>query len=413
MKTSSEIERVHLVLLSGAEIGRIHHKGDVSRLILSEDYWNSPHRNVLGLWFEDNPGASPKAALRLPIWFSNLLPEGNLRTWLANERGVNKRREIEVLLQLGRDLPGAVEVVEDGGSGELGKANLVVPEALPQSVQDNRWKFSLAGVGLKFSMLLDGGRLTMPASDAVGDWIVKLPDAVHRDVPLNEFTMMSLAGAVGIDVPAIRMVGKSELAGVPASAWLSNETEAYAVSRFDRTANGGRIHIEDFAQVRGFYPDDKYVGAFDTVAALVYRNRQSNELQEFVRRLTLNLLIGNGDAHLKNWSLIYRDGRRPALAPAYDLVCTACYVKVPDREDFGLKLSGTKVMERIDIRSFERLQDRLNAHNVEVAATVHETVTRFHSAWSDLSNTRVGASVFGGWISQNLPAVAARLGNRI
>ncbi len=100
---------------------------------------------------------------------------------------------------------------------------------------------------------------------------------------------------------------------------------AYAVRRFDLDPQRRTIHIEDLAQVRGFYPNRKYHGSFETVGALVYRQHDPEALREFTRRLTFNVLIGNGDAHLKNWSLIYHDRRNHTLAPAYDLVATFVY----------------------------------------------------------------------------------------
>lgn len=68
------------------------------------------------------------------------------------------------------------------------------------------WSFSLAGVALKFSMLAQGDRLTIPAFGEGGDWIVKLPDSRYPEVPRNELAMMTLAKAVGIDVPEVRLV---------------------------------------------------------------------------------------------------------------------------------------------------------------------------------------------------------------
>lgn len=135
---------------------------------------------------------------------------------------------------------------------------------------------------------------------------MKLPDVRYADVPTNEFATMKLARAVGIDVPDVVLVHRDELPALPAHAWPCSEELAFAIARFDRAPDGQRIHIEDLAQVRGFYDHAKYTGSFETVGALIYRNRDVDSLREFVRRLTFNVLVGNGDAHLKNWSLIPR-----------------------------------------------------------------------------------------------------------
>ncbi|MBW4815816.1 HipA N-terminal domain-containing protein [Rhodococcus qingshengii] len=76
-------ERFHGVNLNGNRVGVLHHIGDVCRFVFVEEYWEDPSREVLGLWFEDKPNSSLKSSLRLPFWFSNLLPEGPLRKWIA------------------------------------------------------------------------------------------------------------------------------------------------------------------------------------------------------------------------------------------------------------------------------------------------------------------------------------------
>ncbi|NKQ53544.1 type II toxin-antitoxin system HipA family toxin [Amycolatopsis sp. K13G38] len=377
------IEAAHAVWLNGRRIGTILQRGDVARFLFVEYYWDDPTREVLGLWFEDDPRRSPQAALRLPAWFSNLLPEGALRQWIARDQGVSADRELQLLLRIGRDLPGAVQVIpaDEGDPVQPELLGEVIPDTSTTSPKAGQLKFSLAGVGLKFSLLKKGERLTIPAGDAVGDWIVKFPDPHYRDVPANEFATMSLAGRVGITIPEVNLVHRDELPPLDRIVWPGSETQAYAVARFDRGPGGQRIHIEDFAQVRGFYADDKYSGSFETVAALVYRNRDRTALQEFVRRLTFNLLVGNGDAHLKNWSLIYADGRVPTLSPAYDLVSTGPYFPENTPDDFGLKFGGTKVAERIGRGAFQKLQQRLGVTSADVLDIVDQTIERFTTAW--------------------------------
>jgi serine/threonine-protein kinase HipA len=279
--------------------------------------------------------------------------------------------------------------------------------AAPKVDRSARWKFSLAGVGLKFSLLKQNERLTIPASDELGDWIVKLPDARYTDVPTNEFATMTLARAIGIDVPEVALVHRDELPVLPARAWPNSERLAFAIARFDRIPGGQRIHIEDLAQVRGFYDNAKYTGSFETVGALIYRNRDGNSLREFVRRLTFCVLIGNGDAHLKNWSLIYRDGRVPTLSPAYDLVSTAPYASLDQPDDFGLSFGGTKVMDRISRSAFRHFQHKLSLCATDVLDIVDETVARFEMAWPE---ARPNFPTFvHQWIEGRRSAVIARL----
>jgi serine/threonine-protein kinase HipA len=320
--------------------------------------------------------------MRLPPWFSNLLPEGVLRQWIADERGVPASREMELLAQVGHDLPGAVRVLTEGEApSDQGwdPASHVLNGTSSPTVPE--WRFSLAGVGLKFSMLTTDDRLSIPAYGQLGDTIVKCPDRIYAEVPRNEFTMMSLAKAVGIDVPDVRLVHRDELGSLPSIVWPEAEKWAYAIQRFDRDEERRPIHIEDFAQVRNFYPEQKYNGNFETLASLIYRGQDLRALQEFARRLAFIVLIENGDSHLKNWSLIYNDPRIPTLSPAYDLVATSGYRVDSRPENLALKLGGSRRFERVNLVSFKILQKRLGAVDAELPDVVTQLIKDVVAEW--------------------------------
>ncbi|WP_433869626.1 type II toxin-antitoxin system HipA family toxin [Saccharopolyspora sp. CA-218241] len=373
-------ETRHGVWLGERRVGTLNQRGDHTWFGFTEEYREDPQRPVLGLVFEEDPDRRHSSSLRVPPWFSNLLPEGPQRRWIAAGRGVSVDREMELLAQVGHDLPGAVRVLAEDAVPEQWDPSADVPDPYRGVAEQERWRFSLAGVGLKFSMVSEGDRLTLPAHGEGGDWIVKLPDRVYPDVPRNEFAMMSLARAVGIDVPEIRLVHRSKLDRLPEKVW-PNEEWAYAVERFDRADGGRRIHIEDLAQVRDFYPDGKYRGNYETAASLLYRRHDLGSLLEFVRRLVFSIMISNGDAHLKNWSLIYRDGRSPSISPAYDLVCTAPY-RDDGPEDLALRLGGgERAFDRIGLRAFARLAERLRVAPEGVTEVVVETVDAVVAEW--------------------------------
>lgn len=378
------------VWIGDRRAGTIQRVGDRTRFSLDLDYREDAARPVLGLVFEDRPERVHVATVRVAPWFSNLLPEGRLREWIAEDRGVNRQREMELLAQVGHDLPGAVRVLPEG---EVPIEFVWADEPdtyavkLPDDFHRLGVRFSLAGVAMKFSMLLRHDRLTIPGHGEGGDWIVKLPDSQFRDVPLNEFAMMSLARAVGINVPEIMLVPRERVDHrLPASVWPEHEEFAYAIRRFDRDEHRGRVHIEDLAQVRNVYPEQKYKGNFETVANLIYRGRDKESLLEFIRRLTFSVLISNGDYHLKNWSLIYSNGRVPALAPAYDLVSTAHYFAGQRIEDLGLKFGGSKDFHRVSLRTFRRLQDRLGVRDIDLAECAAATVERTLAEWPRNAN---------------------------
>jgi serine/threonine-protein kinase HipA len=139
------------------------------------------------------------------------------------------------------------------------------------------------------------------------------------------------------------------------------------------------------AQVRDFYPGEKYQGSFETLAALVYRGRDLPSLLEFTRRLAFNVLISNGDAHLKDWSLIYRDRRIPTLAPAYDLVATSVYRPADFPEDMGLRFCRSKRFERITPVCFSALARKLDV-SASLVDQVSAVVERVVAAWPEVSD---------------------------
>ncbi|MEU2040638.1 type II toxin-antitoxin system HipA family toxin [Nocardia niwae] len=377
----------HAVWLHDQRIGWLYCHDNYTWFEFTDEYLADAERPVLGLRFEERPRARFAANLRLPQWFSNLLPEGVMREWIAAERDVAPEREMELLARVGHDLPGAVRVlpaefhtVPDVAA--VLETAAVSPDPLVREHQP--WKFSLAGVGLKFSMLRDGKRFTCTATGEGGDWILKLPDTRFSDVPRNEYAMMRFADAIGIDVPKVALVHRDEIDGVPAGVWPSGEEYAYAVERFDRDTNRRLVHIEDFAQVRAVYPVNKYEGNFETVASLAYRGRDTAALHEFVRRLVFFVLIGNGDAHLKNWSLIYRDKRVPTLSPAYDIMSTEAYGVGDGPEDLGLKFAGNKRFDSVRVYHFDRLARKLRCPE-NLSATAMETIDRVRDHWPSVA----------------------------
>ena len=212
--------------------------------------------------------------------------------------------------------------------------------------------------------------LTLPVNGVGGDWIVKLPSPRFEAVPQNEYAMMTLARAVGIDVPDVQLVATNDIGRLP-QGLPEAFGQSLAVRRFDRPRAGERVHIEDFAQIFGVYPEDKYRKAsYGSIARVLWLETGEEGVTEYTRRLVFNVLIGNADAHLKNWSLIYPDGRAPKLAPAYDLVSTAPYIP-GDR--LALSLSGTKDFAQIDLERFRRFAEKAGLPVRLVLQTARDT----------------------------------------
>lgn len=370
------------VNLHGAPIGTLTRvAGDRSLFAFNEAYIGDPARPTLSLSFKDAFGALrtdlPPVQTRLPPFFSNLLPEGPLRRYLAERAGVHPEREFFLLWALGRDLPGAITVAP--ADGEAWPPEALAPRGDGPSVRDGMLRFSLAGVQLKFSAVQGArGGLTVPASGAGGDVIVKLPSPEFAGIPENEYSMMHLASRLGMDVPRIDLVDIDRVAGLPERA-RRLPGKAFVIERFDRRPDGTRLHIEDFAQVFGVYPDDKYKKAsMRSIARVLAAEGSDADIREFIRRLTFNTLIGNGDMHLKNWSLIYRDGRAASLAPAYDFVSTIAYIP-GDR--FALNYSRTKAFAGLDDDELAHLSAKAALPRKLVTDTAREMAADFTALW--------------------------------
>ena len=176
-------------------------------------------------------------------------------------------------------------------------------------------------------------------------------------VPLNEYTAMSLAAMAGIDIPEIKLVDLDKLDNLP-QINLPDEQQAFAIKRFDRSDNE-RIHMEDFAQILVKYPHEKYGSAsYEQIGKVTYTYSGDGlaDVQQLARRLLVNILLANGDAHLKNWSLLYQDQVTPRLSPAYDIVTTKVYIK--DETKYALNLGKTKEWYAVTVGNFQAWADR-------------------------------------------------------
>lgn len=375
------------IRLYGEPIGTLTHMGgDKTLFAFTDTYIENGDRSVLGLGFKDQSGElitdfRPYGTQVMPF-FSNLLPEGHMRTYLAERAGVNPVREFFLLWALGQDLPGAITVTPaDGEYWPPGSEH----DLEAQSDQDKKsrqkpLRFSLAGVQIKFSAVDHAsGGLTIPINGMGGSWIVKLPSSGFEGMPENEFSMMSLARSVGINVPAIKLVDVESIENLP-SGISGIGKQAFAIERFDRLSDGSPVHIEDFAQIFGVYPKDKYGKASMRNIALVLAAEGSVEdIAEFIRRLTFNTLIGNADMHLKNWSVIYLDRRTATLAPAYDFVSTITYLQ---DDSAALKISRTKKFSEFSVDELSHLAAKARLPEKLVLDTARETVDLFQNYWN-------------------------------
>ena len=403
------------VLLYGEPIGTLTRiEGDRTLFAFNDGYIADRNRPVLGLGFKNRHGElltdfRPYQTRVMPF-FSNLLPEDRLRAYLAGRAGVNPEREFFLLWALGNDLPGAITVRAADGEEWPPDAEESPDEDAVRERDEKALRFSLAGVQLKFSALEStGDGLTIPARGIGGSWIVKLPSIRYEGVPENEFSMMTLARKLGMNVPALDLVNVKDIGGLPTDV-ATTDGKALAIERFDRSRDGRRVHAEDFAQIFGVYPKDKYKKAsMVNIANVIATESDDADIREFVRRLVFNTLIGNADMHIKNWSVLYPDKRTARLAPAYDFVSTIPYI--PDSES-ALTFSRTRRFDGFDEDELAHFANRAKLAKALVLDTARETVELFHQHWNEEKNNLPLYADVVSTIEQHLETVPIAHSNR-
>lgn len=376
--------------------------------LFEEEYVESPRCPTLSLSYRTASGSLATDlrgyAGRLPPFFANLLPEGALRELLAKWAEVKPTDEFNLLRVLGADLPGAVTVVAASVLLDVGPGHPARP--VGEEPDGGPMRFSLAGVQLKLSAVLktDGG-LTVPAAGIGGDWIVKLP-AIRMGmeaVPENEFAMMSLAREIGISVPEVALVTLDRISGLPVEMreWAGN---ALAVRRFDRPGQGRRLHMEDFAQVFGKFPERKYEGhGYANIASVLADTAGGEAAMDLVRRVVFSALTGNGDMHLKNWAVLYEDSVNPTLSPAYDLVSTIPYIK---GEGLALGFGGSRSFLGLDDSRIRRFADAARLPFSGVMSECRSTVERTLEAWRNHEHRGVLPGLIDEVIEMHMESVA-------
>ncbi|MBB3119794.1 type II toxin-antitoxin system HipA family toxin [Pseudoduganella violacea] len=371
MSTAIRYLRMFLHSPDGAKnlIGYLSQYGDILRVSFSDDYVNNAARPTLSLSYLGASEATTRAILsaprdirlarsdgKWPAYFQNLLPEGHNRDRLAAQRGCSPDDEFELLAAAGHDLMGAIEV-EPVPSAEgipdtvrhwhaaLG-LDVLEPGFVEFPVEDAS---ALPGVITKFSAVREGRRYVVKRHGAAGSYILKLPTTRHPDLVANEFMGFQLCKSVGLNCANASVISRDD-AELPENVPFEN---ILAVERFDRGPGGRRIHMEEFAQVLGYEPKHKYGKGlqkdFSDMLRIIDQlsTRPAQDVQEFVNRFVTFILMGNADAHLKNWALRYPDGIHPELAPLYDPVCITAFFDGASEQDYGLNRAIDKTVRAL------------------------------------------------------------------
>jgi serine/threonine-protein kinase HipA len=241
--------------------------------------------------------------------------------------------------------------------------------------QEMAGRMSISGVQPKLSMSRQGSRL-VPVTDG-GQFILKPQTERFPLLPQNENLCMIIAERIGIDVPPHGLFD------------LRDGSPAYIVRRFDRTPDGQKRRCEDFLQILG--EDDKYSGSVERIGKKIRElsSVPGLDAQLFFEQVLLNFLLGNGDAHLKNFSLLEAEDGGLRLSPAYDLVCSKAVI--PKETDFAITLNGKT--DKIARRDFEKFSEAMKIPP-KVVADIFERFDQGHPMMSDeISRSRLSAEL--------------------
>lgn len=369
---------------------------------VAEDYLRDANRPILSLGWYD-PAADDrtrdrlasrrdKIALRgaLPPWFDGLLPEGALRELVLAEMGPGDHDRFDVLTRLGADLPGAVLVVpETPAPASAGPLELESVRGFKLPRPEGVIKFSLAGIQLKFTANREGESLTLPGSGDTGRCIIKVASERYPGLPEAEHAAMTLAAMIGVDTAPCRLMPRDAVTGVP-DELLAHGEQVLVVDRFDRGPDGERIHIEDAGQVLGATGERKYTMAnTETVINMVSRfsSDRRADIIEAVRRVVADVLLGNGDNHLKNWSFRFPAPREVRLSPAYDIVPTVLFIP---NDQLALRFVKTHRFETVNLHRFERVADFLEVDRKWITREVVRIVEQALDLWPAVARDLLG-----------------------
>ena len=249
---------------------------------------------------------------KCPITYKNLSSENGVL-----KRPLSERYSLEGLHRFSPKL------------NKLADLNLSAEEMRQQAVTRSI-KMSVQGVQAKLSAVLNLSQCSLEIVDIGGRYILKPQSEIYANLPENEDLTMKLAALVKIETPFHGMI------------YSKDGSLTYFIKRFDRITSKQKLALEDFSQLLGRNRDSKYKGSMEQIADIldVHCTFPLVEKAKLFDRVVFSFLIGNEDMHLKNYSLIKRDGK-VELSPAYDFVNTT--LAIPNtKEELALPLNGKK-----------------------------------------------------------------------
>ena len=349
------------VYLNGVKAGRLDDENGRMSFSYSEMFLVDGGREPLSHSLPLRSAAFTHAEIE--PFLSNLLPDDIIRTRLADILKIPRENTFELLRAIGGDCAGAISFFTSGtrpdspaeakykrlNDEEAGQilGNL---EKRPLDVGEAGFRISGAGAQDKLIACYRDGSILLPLDGTPSTHIIKPAMRDYPDSVENEWFAMTLASMCGLRTAACEI---AVIGGKP----------RYLCCRYDREVVGGavrRLHQEDFCQVLGIDPRRKYEviggpGIADSFKLMREMSLPASDTIEFLDRVIFNFLVGNGDAHGKNFSILYRDGV-PSLAPMYDVMSTAIYPEVGRR--MAMKIDDEYDFKWITIGKFRRMAEK-------------------------------------------------------
>jgi len=295
-------------------------------------------------------------------FFAGILPEESPRAAIAKILGISDGNDFAMLERIGGECAGAVSLFPEGqqpsdienrmrtlDEDELARIIQELPRR-PLMAGEEGVRLSLAGAQDKLPVLMNGNTIVLPLGNTPSTHIIKPEPERFPGLVANEVYCMQLARRAGLNVPDThaRMIG---------------DRRCIIVTRYDREPGPSgvvRLHQEDFCQALRRPPERKYQQeGGPTVRECIALLREWSttpvlDLLAFVDALLFNMLIGNADAHGKNYSMIYAAGTR-RLAPLYDLVATIAWPELSAR--LAMSIGHGKSVNDLNIAHFKRLAE--------------------------------------------------------
>ena len=332
----------------------------------------------------------PFSAERTRIFFDGLLPEGFMRKTIAGNMHFDERDYLSILYYLGKECLGAIRIGEVGDEHENGYEaisadqvrQLAAEGATRSSELVIKTHLSLTGASGKVGLYYDGenDRWYLPSGIAPSTHIVKQSHIRLDGIVTNEQLSMMTAEKCGIDIPESFIINMGK--GIDSEV-------LFATKRYDRIINNEseiisglrrpfRLHQEDFAQALGIAAADKYEKDGENYAIKMFgliRNHSGNPLEDQLRlwrRIVFDYVIGNTDAHIKNFSLLYSyDFGEKRLSPAYDIISTVIYEATTREMSFNI--GGKKSLDELKKDDFRILASQVGIGE-KIAISVFEDV---------------------------------------